>query len=222
MQANVERSHTDECPASGAAAHNGRPPRSLGRTDESACARERGGRRKHLGRLVEGHPRARAPAQGAAADRRQRSAARAEAVGVGAVLRAGPSCLVIFFVDYNTWAFSCYVLAQDRAPWDVCYCSGSASAEALIKHTLSILGSAFLSIRMVSDTGGKILPNIMCAKLLCCCSDFASSILSSFILVTTSNKLKIRRRSRTRAPRDNLLLTVQTTLLSVHYAAECY
>ena len=88
MQANVERSHTDECPASGAAAHNGRPPRSLGRTDESACARERGGRCKHLGRLVEGHPRARAPAQGAAADRRQRSAARAEAVGVWAVLRA--------------------------------------------------------------------------------------------------------------------------------------
>ena len=69
--------------------------------------------------------------------------------------------VIILLVDHNIWDYACFKLAQDRTPWDICCCSGSASStEAFVtKHTDSILSPAFLRISIVCNR--KILPTIL-------------------------------------------------------------
>ena len=72
------------------------------------------------------------------------------------------SPVIVFFVDCNTWLYSCFVLAHDRTSQDMCSGSGSAAANVgfVTKQANSILGSAFLCCCTICYC--KKLPNIMC------------------------------------------------------------
>ena len=61
------------------------------------------------------------------------------------------TCHHLFCWSQYILVYDCFKLARDRTPLGMCSCSGSAaSTEVFVtKHTDSILGSAFLSIRMV-------------------------------------------------------------------------